>query len=175
MTDSTIMLRPLGRADADVLAVWAEDDRFCQHAGWTLRSPAAVRNFWVRQVETPPADLIRLAVTTDENDLLGYVDLHGDGQRERELGFLVGPSHRWGQGLGGRVAEAGLAHGFDELSLDSIWAEAIVANAASVRILRSLGMRETGRGFVETFLQAESYYQQFRLNRDEWNMSRLER
>ena len=175
MTDTTMTLRPLERADADVLAVWAEDDRFCQHAGWSLRSPAAVRDFWIRQVQTPPADLIRLAVTTEENDLLGYVDLHGDGQQERELGFLVGPSHRWGQGLGGRVAEAGLAHGFEELSLDSIWAEAIVANAASVRILRSLGMREIGRGSIETFLQVESYYQQFRLNRDEWSMCRLER
>lgn len=168
-------LRPLERADADVLAVWAEDDRFCQHAGWTLRSPAAVRDFWVRQVETPPADLIRLAATTDENDLLGYVDLYGRGQGERELGFLVGPSHRWGRGVGRRVAEAGLSHGFDQLSLDSIWAEAIVANAASVRILRSLGLRETGHGSVETFLQAESYYLQFRLNRDEWNMSREKR
>ena len=168
-------LRPLEYADADVLAGWAEDDRFCQHAGWTLRSPGAVRDFWVRQIETPPADLIRLAVTTDESDLLGYVDLDGDGQRERELGFLVGPSHRWGQGLGGRVAEAGLAHGFVELCLDSIWAEAIVANTASVRILRSLGMRETRRGSVGTFLQDESYHQQFRLNRDEWNMSRSKR
>lgn len=175
MTDSTMTLRPLDPADADALAVWAEDDRFCQHAGWTLRSPMAVRDFWVRQIQTPPAGLIRLAATTEENDLLGYVDLHGDGPLERELGFLVGPSHRWGRGLGGRVAEAGLSHGFDELSLDSIWAEAIVANAASVRILRSLGMRETERGSAETFLRIESYYQKFRLNRQEWNTSKLKR
>lgn len=175
MTYSEMALRPLEHADADVLAAWAEDDRFCQHAGWTLGSTAAVYDFWVRQVDIPPADLIRLAVTTVENDLLGYVDLAGGGQGERELGFLVGPSHRWGQGLGARAAEAGLAYGFDELLLESIWAEALVANAASVRILRSLGMRETGQGSAATFLQAKSYYQQFHLNRDEWDRSRLDR
>lgn len=175
MTDFAMTLRPLERADADVLAAWAEDDRFCQHAGWTLRSPAAIRDFWVRQVEAAPADLIRLAALSEENDLVGYVDLDGDGQRERELGFLVGPSQRWGRGLGRRVAKAGLAYGFDVLLLDSIWAEAIVANTASVRILRALGMRETDRGSAETFLQVESYHQQFRLTRDQWNERRLER
>lgn len=86
----------------------------------------------------------------------------------------MGPSDRWGQGLGVRVAKAGLSYGFDELSLESIWAEALVANTASVRILCSLGMREAGRGSAATFLQAESYYQQFRLTRDEWNMIKPE-
>lgn len=80
MTHPTMTLRPFERADADVLTAWAEDDRFCQHAGWTLRSPAALHDFWVQQVERPPADLIRLAVTSEANDLLGYVDFDGPGQ-----------------------------------------------------------------------------------------------
>lgn len=153
------------------ICVWAEDEVFCQHAGWTSRSAEAVRDFWLRQVETPPADLIRRAATSADEGLLGYVDLHGAKPRERELGFLTGPSLRWGRGLGGRVAKAGLVYGFEELSLGSIWAEALIANAASVRILRSVGMRETGRGSAETFSQEESCYLQFRISRDEWSLS----
>lgn len=171
-SDSVLTLRPLERADADAFAIWAEDDLFCQHAGWTMGSPDAVRDFWAQQVQTPPADLVRLAVSSGESDLLGYIDLYGVESRERELGFLVGPSQRWGRGLGRRVADAGLAYGFDELLLDHIWAEAVAANTASVRILRALEMHETGRGSAESFLQTESYHLQFRLSRNEWGMSR---
>lgn len=175
MDHSALELRPMNRADADVLGTWAEDELFCQHAGWTTRSSADVRDFWVRQVEAPPIDLIRLALTNADDDLVGYVDLHGAQPQERELGFLIGPSTRWGRGLGGRAAKAGLAYGFEELSLDSIWAEALIANVASVRILRSLGMQETGPGSDETFLEEQSYYLQFRVNHDEWSASRMER
>jgi RimJ/RimL family protein N-acetyltransferase len=175
MDHSELKLRPMNRADAEILGIWAEDELFCQHAGWTTSSAAAVRDFWVRQVETPPADLIRLAVASADDGLLGYVDLHGAKPLERELGFLIGPSTQWGRGLGGRAAKAGLVYGFEQLSLGSIWAEALIANAASVRILRSLGMRETGRGCAETFLEEESCYLQFRISRDEWSTSRLER
>lgn len=100
--------------------------------------------------------------------VVGYVDLHDADPRDKELGFLVGPSHRWVHGLGRRLAEAGLAYGLGELSLDRIWAEAPEANTASVSILRSLGMSETGRGAPGQFLQIDSYQLQFRISRQEW-------
>jgi RimJ/RimL family protein N-acetyltransferase len=171
MTASALRLRSLQYADAGVLAAWGEDMTFCRHTGWTMTSQAALRNFWVRQVEDPPAGLIRLAVEDADaaaGDLVGYVDLHGTNPGEKELGFVIGPSHRWGQGLGRRAAAAGLAYGFGELALDRMWAEALVANTASVRILRSLGMRETGRGAPGVFLGEDSYYLQYRTGRPEW-------
>lgn len=112
---------------------------------------------------------MRLAVedpTIDE--LVGYVDLHGSDPGEKELGFVIGPSRRWGQGLGRRAAEAGLTYGFEELGLEHIWAEALAANTASVRILRSLGMEETGRGTPGMFLGEDSYYLQFSISRRAW-------
>ena len=81
---------------------------------------------------------------------------------------MIGPSHRWGLGLGRRAAEAGLAYGFNELALDCVWAEALVANTASMRILRSLGMQETGESGPGVFLGKDSYYLQFRTKRNEW-------
>jgi RimJ/RimL family protein N-acetyltransferase len=172
MTASALRLRPLEHADAAVLAAWGEDTTFCRHTGWTMTSRVALHDFWVRQVEDPPDGLIRLAVedanAATDGDLVGYVDLHGTDPGEKELGFVIGPSHRWGQGLGRRAAEAGLAYGFEELGLDSMWAEALVANTASVRILRSLGMQETGRGEPGVFLGEDSYYLQYRTGRTEW-------
>ncbi|MPY12238.1 GNAT family N-acetyltransferase [Arthrobacter bussei] len=171
MTPSALRLRPLQHADAAVLAAWGEDTTFCQHTGWTVRSRAALHDFWVRQVEYSPGELIRLAVEDADDDLVGYVDLHGSTSGEKELGFVIGPSCRWGHGLGQRVARAGLAYGFNELALNCIWAEALVANTASVRILRSLGMQETGTGGPGVFLGAESYYLQFRTRRNGWTRS----
>ncbi len=101
-------------------------------------------------------------------ELVGYVDLHGSDLGEKELGFVIGPSHRWGQGLGRCAAEAGLAYGFEALGVERIWAEALAANTASVRILRAIGMEETGRGGPGEFLGRESYYVQFSICRSAW-------
>lgn len=169
MNQSALRLRPLQHADATVLTAWGRDTRFCQHTGWTVASPVALHNFWVRQVENPPDDLIRLAVEEPATDeLVGYVDLHGSDPGVKELGFVIGPSRRWGQGLGRRATEAGLAYGFDGLGLEHIWAEALADNTASVRILRSLGMQETGSGGPGVFLGEDSSYLQFRIDRPEW-------
>ena len=142
--DSAVALSALCAADVEVLASWADDETFCAHAGW-VASRSSVRDFWQRQLQHPSERLIRLGAKLD-GVLVGHIDLHGDDGQERELGYLIGPSDRWGQGLGGRVAAAGLGYAFTELQLHSVWAEAVVANRPSVRILRSCGMRETGDG-----------------------------
>jgi RimJ/RimL family protein N-acetyltransferase len=164
--DSAVNLSALGAADVDVLASWAEDELFCAHAGW-IGSRSTVRDFWLHQLQHPPKSLTRLGAKIDAV-LVGHVDLHGDGEHEQELGYLIGPSHRWGNGLGGRVAAAGLRHAFAELPLDSVWAEAVIANEPSVQILRSRGMREIGDGETETFLGVGSRYLKFRITHIEW-------
>lgn len=166
MNPTSLRLRPLRREDAPVLSEWGGDSSFCEHTGWTVTSPAALYSFWLQQVQDPPDGLMRLAVEDPAvGELVGYVDLHGSDPGEKELGFVIGPSHRWGQGLGRRAAEAGLAYGLEELGLERIWAEALAANTAPVRILRSLGMQETGKGALGRFLGEDSYYLQFIISR----------
>ncbi|MEV6268219.1 GNAT family N-acetyltransferase [Kribbella sp. NPDC051936] len=102
------------------------------------------------------------------DEIVGYVDLAGAAPDRRELGYAIGPSDSWGRGLGGIAAKLGLDWGFHELGLDEIWAEAVDANQASVRILQSLGMTETGRGQYELFLAAATYYRCFSITRGWW-------
>lgn len=155
-------------SDAEVLASWAVDPVFCAHAGWTLSSSAdEAVPWWRHTIEAPDPALLRLMAVHDDEPV-GHVDLHGDSSDVRELGFVIGPSHRWRQGLGTAAAMAGLAWGFTGLCLSRIWAEAVEANAESVRILRRVGMTEFGLGDVETFMGAPSRYLQFSLSRDEW-------
>lgn len=161
-------LRPLVASDAETLASWATDPLFCAHAGWKLRSTVEGAIPWWHDAITAPDPLLTRLMAVGSEEPIGYVDLHGDADDVRELGFVVGPSSRWHQGLGTAAARAGLSYGFTTLGLSAIWAEAVEANASSVRILRRMGMTETGAGSAEAFLGAPSRYVRFSLSRDAW-------
>lgn len=160
-----VTLRPSTLADADVIAGWGSDDAFCRAADWTVGLPPdRLLAFHRRLVTDPPTGLLRLSVV-HEVQVVGYVDLHGTDPGRRELGFLIGPRERWGRGFGLAAAQAGIRHGFDVLGLDEIWAEALDANRASVRILEKIGMTETGRGDDGHHLGRPTFHRQFRLAR----------
>ncbi len=59
------------------------------------------------------------------------------------------------------AASAGLRYGSNELGLKEIWAQALEANRASIRILQKMGMTETGWCDVDTHLGQPSRYRQF--------------
>lgn len=185
-TAPVIRLRALRSEDAETFADWAADERFNAHAGWTAALPrAASLSFWHRLATAPPPELLRLVAVLDGEHTLeahvgeevdgtghvgkivGAVDLHGLEETERELGYVVGPSTRWGRGLGTALARAGLEHAFTRLHLDAVWAEALPANCASVRILERIGMRPTGLGDHEEFLGVPGRYAQYRITREE--------
>ena len=155
-------------SDAETLASWAVDPVFCAHAGWKPRSTVDGAVSWWREAITVPDPLLIRLMAVRGEESVGYVDLHGDADDVRELGFVVGPSSRWHQGLGTAAAMAGLSYGFTVLGLSLIWAEAVEANTGSLRILRRIGMRETGPGSAETFLDVPSRYVRFSLSRDVW-------
>jgi RimJ/RimL family protein N-acetyltransferase len=164
-----VTLRRLTIADTEVAARWGEDPDFCASAGWTVDRPTADRaRLWRELVTHPQDDMLRLAARDDAGDLVGYVDLMGLEPGRRELGYLVGSRAHWGHGWGTAVASAGLDHGFAVLGLGEVWAEALDANGPSVRILRRLGMTETGRGDDGTFLGRPTYYRRFAITRETW-------
>lgn len=163
-----MFLRPIDRSDLPTCVSWGRDRTFCEHAGWTVDLPEPAHEaHWRALVERPKPDLIRLAAVAGD-DVVGYVDLAGEGPDRRELGYAIGPSSRWGQGLGRTAAGLGLQYGFREVGLREVCAEALDANQASVRILIGLGMTETGRGHDEPFLGAPSYYRQFTIDAANW-------
>jgi RimJ/RimL family protein N-acetyltransferase len=164
-----VTLRSLTLGDTGFAARWGEDPDFCAYAGWSVDRPTADRvRLWRDLVTNPRDDLVRLAAVDDAGDLVGYVDLMGIEEDRRELGYLVGSRSRWGHGWGTAIAAAGLDHGFSKLGLHEIWAEALDANAPSVRILQRLGMTETGRGRDDTFLGEPTYFRRFATTRPAW-------
>lgn len=161
-------LRPMVSSDAGTFAHWASDPVFRAHAGWSDGATVEeLTAWWASFIAVPDPQLIRLsAVAGDE--VVGYVDLHGDGRDTRELGFVVGPSSRWGRGLGTSAASAGLEYGFEALNLSSVWAEAVDSNVGSLRVLERIGMTRTGTGDEGMFLGERSRYSRFALSRRDW-------
>ena len=165
-----VSLRPLTIADAVTGSGWAADPVFCRAADWTVGvAPERVRRPSIRLITKPPTDLVRLGAALGGR-LVGYVALQGVEVGRRELGFVIGERTLWGRGLGTAAASAGLHHGFGSMGLSDIWAEALAANVASVRILENLGMRETGVGEQGTYLGLPGLYRQFTLSHDEFVM-----
>lgn len=160
-------LRPLVVDDAATLTAWGDDAVFRAHAGWG-KTGTELQSWWQESIRTPGPELLRLAVT-HRTALVGFIDLHGWDADARELGFLIGPSTRWGQGLGAAAAAAGVEHGFRALGLNAIWAEALEANHASVRVLQRIGMHRTGVGDTADFLGEPSRYVRFETTRDRWH------
>ncbi len=157
-----IALSPLDARSAEIIASWGDDPEFLRAAEWSAVSGEARSAFWQSLVHSPPEHLLRLAATADA-DVVGYLDIHGSGPR-RELGFAIGPSH-WRRGLGGAVAHAGVEYAFQSIGLPCLWAEAWATNAASIAILRGLGMRHLGRGGKGSYLGERTHYEQFELER----------
>lgn len=122
------------------------------HAGWSDRATVEeLTVWWVASIAAPDPQLVRLSAVTGD-DVVGYVDLHGDERSTRELGFVIGPSSRWGRGLGTMAASAGLEYGYDVLKLSYAWAEAFDTNVGSLRVLERIGMTRTGAGDDDKFL-----------------------
>ncbi len=160
-----LTLRPLVEDDAQFLASLQTDPLFAAHAGWRPTSTIADGESWWREEIARPDPLLLRLLAIAADGPVGYVDLYGDGFHERELGYAVGPSARWGRGLGTAAARAGIDWGFDSLRLDRIWAEAVTANTASVRVLEKAGMHHIGRGADEPFLGAPSHYERYEILR----------
>jgi RimJ/RimL family protein N-acetyltransferase len=167
-----VALRPLGQSDAKVIASWTSDPEFCRAAEWSQsKSPLEHLQFQQRLISSLPETLVRLgAIELDR--LIGYVDLQGRDHRRRELGFVIGGRENWNRGLGRAVAAAGIRHGFEQLNLQEIWAEAISANVGSIRVLESVGMLETGFGDEAIYLGIASRYRQFEITRAAWESAR---
>ncbi|RII42648.1 N-acetyltransferase [Galactobacter valiniphilus] len=163
-----VELRKAEASDAATFAAWELDPVFCAHNDWSFGSPQDESiEWWTRSLGQPDVELTRL-VALVEGEVVGYVDLHGAEADIKELGYAVAPSERWGTGMGTALARTGLAYGFEQLRLERIWAEAIEANAASVRILERVGMREIGPGEPAVLLGQTSRYRRIEISRVEF-------
>ena len=91
------------------------------------------------------AGMGRLAcIRKSDNKFLGWCGLRKESESaEADLGFRF-LKNEWGKGYATESALACLKYGFEEIDLPLIIGRAHVANIASIKVLRKIGMPEIG-------------------------------
>jgi 8-oxo-dGTP diphosphatase len=109
--------------------------------------------------------------------VMGAVGLNWNGSwPAAELGYWIGESYR-GRGLAAEAARAMLTLAFETLDLSEVFASARPDNAASLRVLETLGLRPDGRRVrVEAVARGEVWeHERLSIDRAAWEADRATR
>ncbi len=147
LTGSAVTLREFRSDDvADTLAIIG-DDRVTHWLSFDSRDLTAAQAMIdgaLQRAQHEPRTEYYLAVTTDDDDLVGFVRLAFAGVKAAKLGYAI-QADRWGKGYATDAARLIIAFGFEDLSLHRISAAIGPDNAASIAVVEKLGMQYEGR------------------------------
>lgn len=107
-----------------------------------VEPPASITRDWIR---SSADDLERFGgglwalECPESHAILGLTRISDFRDGEMQLTYLLRPEI-WGRGYATRMAHSAMARAFAAYKATSIWAGADVANAASVAVMRNLGM-----------------------------------
>ena len=143
-----LLLRPFSLADAPEVQRLAGDRDV---ASTTLRIPHPYKDGMAEEWIGTHAEKfgsgkgISLAITLRTSEtLLGAVGLEICREHSRaELGYWIGKPY-WRQGFATEAAHALVNHGLHVIGLNRIYAEHLVRNPASGRVMIKIGMRREG-------------------------------
>ncbi len=147
LSTDRLILREFTEDDWKATLAYQSDPRYLQFYSWTQRTEAEVQSFvgsfFAQQVEQPRRKF-QLAITLRAgNHLIGSsgVRVHDVEGRQASLGYELDPIF-WGRGLATEAAHAMLRFGFKELQMHRIFGECVADNAASIRVMKKLGMQQ---------------------------------
>jgi [ribosomal protein S5]-alanine N-acetyltransferase len=143
-----VMLREFTSGDlADVLQI-VGDDAVTSWLSFDSRSEDEARVMLdgiIARAGQEPRSEYYLAVTLPaDRAVIGFVRLGLAGVRAAKLGFAIGHA-QWGHGYATDAARTLVTFGFGKLGLHRISAAAGPENAASIALLKRLGMTHEGR------------------------------
>ncbi|MBI4506442.1 MAG: GNAT family N-acetyltransferase [Chloroflexi bacterium] len=138
-----VVLRDVRREDAEDAATWprfAEPE--LQWANVALRTPSE-RDAWFRH-ELSDTERVRLAVTTRDGELAGFLGLRDIDWRQRRatLGIRLSPLHV-NQGLGTDAIRTLLRYAFETLDLARVDLDVAERNHRARRCYTKVGFSET--------------------------------
>jgi [ribosomal protein S5]-alanine N-acetyltransferase len=137
-----LLLRPLRRADAPILAAMAGDPRVASKlADVALPFDETAARRWLK----PTWMDVRLGVER-EGQLIGSVSYHYALGAVGGLGYWLGTEH-WGHGYAREAAAAVVRHGFAQDRMQRFLSAHFIDNPASGRVLTRIGFRAFGSGY----------------------------
>lgn len=147
LTGSRVILREFYADDLDRVMTVVGDDRVTEKLSFDTRSreqAAEMLNGILDRAKQDPRTEYYLAAATADDGLIGFVRLELNGVQAAKLGG-AGAADYWGRGYAFDAARTMMDFGFRELKLHRISAAMGPDNAASIALVRRLGMAYEGR------------------------------
>jgi ribosomal-protein-alanine N-acetyltransferase len=144
LSTERLLLRPLVLGDAEQLAPALCDDQNMKY--WSrgpLEGVDEVRDYLKHQIDPPAAVCFAFALQETPDMALGWVILMDRKPKVAEIGYMLRPDAQ-GHGYAREASEAAVAHGFSARKLRRIYADADPENAASIKLMKSLGFQYEG-------------------------------
>ena len=143
-----LRLRPLRADDAEPTVAMMSEAISRWTGSWTPDATSAEVLGRIERHQAAEAEgraIMRAIEGVSDGRLMGWIGVDGlaDEPRRGVLGYWLGEAF-WGRGHAGEAAAAMVGDAWDSLDLDVIEAGAQRENAASIAILRRLGMTEIG-------------------------------
>jgi [ribosomal protein S5]-alanine N-acetyltransferase len=138
-----LIVREIERDDGNELAAFMTQPRYQKHIAHRLRDGAMVKDFVIRQIAAQKDSRRHVFHMAAEEkfsgDVVGegFIIRHGDGSHE--VGWGVHPA-MWSMGMGTEIGSALLAIAFEHLRAKRVWSKVMVANVASAKLARRIGM-----------------------------------
>jgi ribosomal-protein-alanine N-acetyltransferase len=147
LTGRVVTLREFRSEDAAGSLAIVGDDQVTQWLSFDSRDLAAAKAMIdgaVQRAQNEPRTEYYLAVLSEDDELVGFARLALAGVNAAKLGYAI-RADRWGKGYATDATRRMIAFGFAELRLHRISAAIGPDNAASIAVVRKLGMQYEGR------------------------------
>jgi ribosomal-protein-alanine N-acetyltransferase len=143
-----LTLRPLKLQDAAALFAYRRDADVMRYWDWppqkTIRDVQRIVRRHAKDIANGRVNWWAVALTEDGPSIgecdLSEIDQH---HKHAEVGFLFHPD-LWGKGYAHEAMVAVIAHAFDTLLLERLWARSHSGNTKSHRLLARLGFEHEG-------------------------------
>ena len=155
-----LQLTPLGVGDARAVFSYRSDPEVCRYQTWEPGSLDDVERFIAGMdgVEfDTPGTWFQLGIRLrDPGPLVGDLGVRvpADEPRQAEIGFTIAPAYQR-RGIGIEAVEGLLGYLFERAGKHRVFASADPRNAASVKLLRRVGMRQEAHFRESLFLGGE--------------------
>jgi ribosomal-protein-alanine N-acetyltransferase len=147
LTGRVVTLREFHRDDAAASLAVVGDDQVTQWLSFDSRDLVTATELIdgaMKRAQLVPRAEYYLAVTWSDDAFLGFVRLGLDGVKAGKLGYAIRADH-WGRGYATDAARTMIDFGFGKLGLHRISAAIGPDNAASIAVVKRLGMKLEGR------------------------------
>ena len=147
LTGRAVTLREFRSDDAAASLSIVGDDQVTRWLSFDSRDLTAAQAMIdgaVQRARLAPRTEYYLAVTADDDELVGFIRLALAGVKAAKLGYAI-RADRWGKGYATDAARRMIAFGFQELGLHRVSAAIGPDNSASIGVAEKLGMQYEGR------------------------------